>query len=351
MPGNTHGTVFRLTTFGESHGTAIGGVVDGCPPRLPIDEEAIARDMQRRRPGTSKHITQRQESDRVQLLSGVFQGKSTGTPIAILIPNEDAKSKDYANLENVFRPGHADFTYQQKYGIRDHRGGGRSSARETAARVAAGAIARILLATHGIVVRGYLAQLEDIVIPFKSWEDTAANPFFAADNSASEQLAERITALRRAGDSCGAVVQVEAAGVPAGLGEPVFDRLDADIAKAMMSINAVKGVELGSGFAAAAMRGSAHNDALTPQGFVSNHAGGVLGGISSGQVIRVRLAVKPTSSLPQPQDTITRSGEATQVSTSGRHDPCVGIRAVPVAEAMLCLTLADHLLRQRANAV
>lgn len=350
MPGNSFGEQFRVTTFGESHGRAIGCIVDGCPPQIPLDIAAIQKDLDRRRPGSSPHVTQRRESDQVEILSGLLDGLSTGTPIALLIFNQDAKSKDYEQLREVFRPGHADFTYYKKYGIRDHRGGGRSSARETAARVAAGAIARLMLhQLAGIRVRGYLAQMDDIVIPFTSWDEVEQNPFFAADCGSEATLAARISELRRAGDSCGAIVQVVAEQVPAGLGEPVFDRLDADIAKAMMSINAVKGVEIGAGFAAAAMRGSTHNDALSSEGFAGNHAGGILGGISSGQDIIARLAVKPTSSIRLPQQTINTAGEATTVSTTGRHDPCVGIRAVPIAEAMLCLTLADHLLRQRAQ--
>ncbi len=350
MPGNSYGEQFRVSTFGESHGRAIGCIIDGCPPKLPIDLAAIQTELNRRRPGSSPHVTQRREPDSVEILSGVFEGQTTGTPIAMVIFNQDAKSKDYDNLRDTFRPGHADFTYQQKYGIRDYRGGGRSSARETAARVAAGAVARALLQQQaGVCVRACLVQMDDITIPFKEWQEVNQNAFFAADSTYEAQLSERITELRRAGDSCGAVVQAVASGVPAGLGEPVFDRLDADIAKAMMSINAVKGVEIGAGFAAAAMRGSAHNDAMEGDQFLSNHAGGVLGGISSGQDIIVRLAIKPTSSIRQPQATRNTAGDATTVSTTGRHDPCVGIRAVPIAEAMLCLTLADHLLRQRAQ--
>lgn len=350
MAGNSYGELFRVSTFGESHGTAIGCVIDGCPPRLPIDTAAIQHELNRRRPGSSPHVTQRREPDEVEILSGVFNGQSTGTPIALLIYNRDAKSKDYAKLADVYRPGHADYTYQKKYGIRDHRGGGRSSARETACRVAAGAIARAVLAQAAdIRVRAYLAQLDDISLPFVSWDIVNNNPFFAATSDCDEQLEKRIKQLRREGDSCGAIIQVVAEHVPPGLGEPVFDRLDADIAKAMMSINAVKGVEIGAGFAAAAMRGSRHNDTLGSSGFHSNNAGGILGGISSGQDITVRLAIKPTSSITTPQPTMTTDGSETTVSTTGRHDPCVGIRAVPIAEAMLCLTLADHLLRQRGQ--
>ena len=350
MAGNSYGELFRVSTFGESHGPAIGCIIDGCPPRLPIDLDAIQREVDRRRPGGSAHVTQRRETDQVEILSGVFNGQSTGTPIAMLIRNQDAKSKDYAKIADVYRPGHADYTYQQKYGIRDYRGGGRSSARETACRVAAGAIARIVLQqAANMRVRAYLAQLDDIPLPFVSWEAVAQNPFYAATPDCAEQLAQRISELRRQGDSCGAIVKVVAEQVPVGLGEPVFDRLDADIAKAMMSINAVKGVEIGAGFAAATMRGSQHNDALDSGGFRSNHAGGILGGISSGQDITVRLAIKPTSSITTPQPTITTDDSETTISTTGRHDPCVGIRAVPIAEAMLCLTLADHLLRQRGQ--
>ena len=350
MPGNSFGDLFRVTTFGESHGVAIGCIIDGCPPRLPLGEGLIQRDLNRRRPGSSKHVTQRRESDRVKIVSGVFEGRTTGTPIMLHIANEDAKSKDYDNLRAVYRPGHADFTYDKKYGIRDHRGGGRSSARETAARVAAGAVARQLLHEKaGICVRGCLRQMDDIDIPLEYWGEVDDNPFFAATASATQRLAARIEQLRRDGDSCGAVVQVVADGVPAGLGEPVFDRLDADIAKAMMSINAVKGVEIGDGFAAAARRGSDNNDEIGGGGFLSNHAGGILGGISNGEQIVVRLAVKPTSSIRRPQQTVDGDGREKTVSTTGRHDPCVGIRAVPIAEAMLALVLADHWLRQRGQ--
>ena len=349
MSGNTFGQLFCVTTFGESHGVGIGCVVDGCPPLLPIDEAFIQRDLDRRRPGSSQQVTQRRESDTVEILSGVYEGKTTGTPIAMLIRNEDAKSKDYRAIADLYRPGHADWTYEKKYGIRDPRGGGRSSARETAARVAAGAVARRLLETVGTTVRGFLRQMDDISVPFKSWEDVNGNPFFAADAEMEAALAARIGELRRAGDSCGALIQVEAGGVPVGLGEPVFDRLDADIARAMMSINAVKGVEIGEGFAAATLRGSQHNDTMTAEGFDSNHAGGILGGIANGEDIVVRLAVKPTSSIRLPQSTQNTAGETAEVATTGRHDPCVGIRAVPIAEAMLALVLADHLLRHRAQ--
>lgn len=351
MAGNSFGDAFRISTFGESHGAAIGVIVDGCPPGLPLVIDDIRRDLSRRRPGQSRHVTQRQETDEAEILSGIFNNKTTGAPIALLIRNIDARPKDYSNIRQLFRPGHADMTYFHKYGIRDYRGGGRSSARETAARVAAGAIARVLLSKVGIKVRACLEQMDDIKVPFGSWLATNKNPFFAANNNAKvqAQLSEKITQLRRDGDSCGAIVRVNAAGIPAGWGEPVFDRLDADIAKGLMSINAVKGVEIGAGFGAATMRGSAHNDEITPDGFLTNHSGGVLGGISSGQDINARIAIKPTSSIRIAKRTITKSGKATKVQTTGRHDPCVGIRAVPIAEAMLLLVLADHAMRHRAQ--
>ncbi|MGI9307278.1 MAG: chorismate synthase [Gammaproteobacteria bacterium] len=349
MSGNTFGKLFCVSAFGESHGAALGCMVDGCPPGIALKSADIQRDLDRRRPGTSPQVTQRREADRAEILSGIFEGKTTGAPIGILIRNTDAKSRDYAKLREVFRPGHADYTYFQKYGLRDHRGGGRSSARETAMRVAAGAVARRVLDGWGVAVRGRLAQMGDIAVPLKSWKMTEENPFFAADNAAAKSLSAKITQLRRAGDSCGALVEVVAVHVPPGWGEPVFDRLDADIAKAMMSINAVKGVEIGDGFAAVQQQGSAHGDEITRAGFATNHAGGVLGGISSGQDIIVRLAVKPASSIRIPRRTITQDGAETTVSTAGRHDPCVGIRAVPVAEAMLALTLADHALRHRGQ--
>ena len=349
MSGNTFGKLFCFSTFGESHGAALGCVIDGCPPGIEIKPADIQRDLDRRRPGTSAQVTQRREADRAEILSGIFEGRTTGAPIGILIRNADAKSRDYAKLRDCFRPGHADFSYWQKYGIRDHRGGGRSSARETAARVAAGAVARRVLAAWGVVVCGRLANMGGMEIPLKAWKMTEENPFFAADNAAEKKLAEKIKQLRREGDSCGAVVEVAARHVPAGWGEPVFDRLDADIAKAMMGINAVKGVEIGAGFAAAAQKGSEHGDEITAKGFATNHAGGILGGISSGQDVLVRLAVKPAASIRLPRRTINTRGEETTVSTTGRHDPCVGIRAVPVAEAMLALTLADHALRHRAQ--
>ncbi|MDR1424673.1 MAG: chorismate synthase [Azoarcus sp.] len=350
MSGNIFGTLFRVTTFGESHGPAIGCVVDGCPPGLALSEADIQTDLDRRRPGSSRHVTQRREPDAVEILSGVFEGCTTGAPIALLIRNQDQRSADYAAIAGTFRPGHADYSWWQKYGIRDYRGGGRASARETAARVAAGAIARKWLAeAFGVTVRGYLAQLGEVVIPFSAWDEVAGNPFFAPNAAIVSRLETYLDALRRAGDSVGARVNVVVGGAPPGWGEPVFERLDADIAHAMMGINAVKGVEIGAGFAAVTQRGSEHGDELTPTGFLSNNAGGVLGGVSSGQEIVVSLAVKPTSSIRLPRRSIDKRGEATLVATEGRHDPCVGIRAVPVAEAMLALVLIDHALRHRAQ--
>ncbi|GHT82743.1 chorismate synthase [Betaproteobacteria bacterium] len=350
MSGNTLGTLFRVTSFGESHGPAIGCVVDGCPPGLALGAADIQADLDRRKPGTSRHVTQRREPDEVEILSGVFEGLTTGTPIALLIRNQDQRSRDYGNIADTFRPGHADYPYWQKYGIRDHRGGGRASARETATRVAAGAIARKWLAArHGIVVRGYMAQLGARVIGFESWDEVGRNPFFAPNAAVVAELEAYMDELRHAGDSIGARINVVASGVPTGWGEPVFDRLDADIAHAMMGINAVKGVEIGAGFASIAQRGSTHGDELTPAGFLSNNAGGVLGGVSTGQDILVSLAIKPTSSIRIARQSIDRSGAPTTVSTEGRHDPCVGIRATPVAEAMLALVLVDHALRQRAQ--
>jgi len=350
MPGSSFGEMFRVTTFGESHGAALGCVVDGCPPGMILSEADLQVDLDRRKPGTSKYATQRQEGDRVKILSGVFEGKTTGTSIGLLIENEDQKSKDYSAIKDLFRPAHADFTYQKKYGLRDYRGGGRSSARETAMRVAAGAIAKKYLAeTLGIKIRGYLAQMGSIRIQSFDWQEVEANPFFCPDATCVEAMAALIDELRRAGDSVGARINVVAEGMPAGLGEPVFARLDADIAAAMMSINAVKGVEVGDGFAVIEQRGSEHRDELFPEGFGSNHAGGVLGGISSGQDVLVSLALKPTSSITQPAKTITTAGEPTEVVTKGRHDPCVGVRATPIAEAMLALVLMDHALRQRGQ--
>lgn len=350
MSGNIFGTLFSVTSFGESHGPAIGCVVDGCPPGMEISAEYIQHELDRRKPGTSRHVTQRRESDTVEILSGVYEGKTTGTPIALLIRNEDQRSKDYSNISESFRPGHADYTYWQKYGIRDPRGGGRSSARETAVRVAAGAIARKwLYERYGVVIRGFMAQLGEVVVPFKSWEGVNENPFFVADDSYVEQLESYMDALRKSGDSIGAKLTVVAENVPVGWGEPVYDRLDAEIAYAMMGINAAKGVEIGAGFGCVTQRGSEHGDELTPQGFLSNHAGGVLGGISTGQDIVAHVAIKPTSSIRIPRRSIDKQGEPAIVETHGRHDPCVGIRATPIAEAMLALVLIDHALRHRAQ--
>jgi chorismate synthase len=350
MAGNTLGRLFCVTTFGESHGPAIGCVIDGCPPGLALSEQDIQMDLDRRRPGTSRHVTQRQEADRVEVLSGVFEGRTTGTPIALLIRNEDARSKDYGNIAQTFRPGHADYTYFQKYGLRDHRGGGRSSARLTAPVVAAGAVARKWLAeNHGVRVRGYLSQLGDIVVPFARWTDVAQNPFGVADLAAVAGLEAYMDQLRRDGDSCGARVEVIGSNIPVGLGAPLFDKLDADIAHAMMGINAVKGVEIGAGFASVTQKGSSHGDELTPQGFVGNNAGGVLGGISTGQDLTVSIAIKPTSSIRLARRSIDLSGQPTDVQTLGRHDPCVGIRATPIAEAMLLLVVMDHCLLHRAQ--
>lgn len=350
MSGNTLGTLFTVTSFGESHGAAIGCVVDGCPPGLSLCEADIQHDLDRRKPGTSRHVTQRRESDTVEILSGIFEGKTTGTPIALLIRNEDQRSKDYGNIAETFRPGHADYTYTQKYGFRDHRGGGRSSARETAVRVAAGAIAKKWLhERYGVVIRGYMAQLGEITVPFKSWDGVNDNPFFVADSGYVEQLESYMDALRKSGDSIGAKLTVVAENVPVGWGEPVYDRLDAEIAYALMGINAAKGVEIGAGFACVTQRGSEHGDEMTPQGFLSNHAGGILGGISTGQDIVAHVAIKPTSSIRIPRHSIDKSGNAIMVETHGRHDPCVGIRATPIAEAMLALVLMDHALRHRAQ--
>ena len=350
MSGNSIGKLFCVASFGESHGPAIGCVVDGCPPGLDLCAADIQFELDRRKPGTSRHVTQRRESDTVEILSGVFEGKTTGTPIGLLIRNEDQRSKDYGNIAETFRPGHADYTYLQKYGIRDHRGGGRSSARETAVRVAAGAIAKKWLhERYGVTVRGYMSQLGPIAVPFKSWDAVSQNAFFVADESFVPQLEAYMDELRQAGDSVGAKITVVAEGCPVGWGEPVYDRLDADIAHAMMGINAVKGVEIGAGFACIAQKGSEHGDELTPQGFLSNHAGGILGGISSGQDIVVNIAIKPTSSIRIARNSIDKAGNPISVSTEGRHDRCVGIRATPIAEAMLALTLIDHALRHRAQ--
>ncbi|MDX9943942.1 MAG: chorismate synthase [Azonexus sp.] len=350
MSGNTFGTLFCVTSFGESHGPAIGCVVDGCPPGLSLSEADIQAELDRRKPGTSRHVTQRREPDTVEILSGVFDGKTTGTPIALLIRNQDQRSKDYGNIATTFRPGHADYTYTQKYGFRDYRGGGRSSARETAVRVAAGAIARKwLLEQHGIAIRGWMSALGPIEIPFVSAADIDGNAFFAPNAGLVPELERYMDDLRKSLDSVGAKITVTATGVPPGWGEPVFDRLDAEIAYAMMSINAVKGVEIGAGFASVAQRGSEHGDEMSPQGFLSNHAGGILGGISTGQDITVNMAIKPTSSIAQPRRSIDVQGNAVEVATQGRHDPCVGIRATPIAEAMLALVLMDHALRHRAQ--
>jgi chorismate synthase len=350
MSGNTLGTLFCVTSFGESHGPAMGCVVDGCPPGLALTALDIQHDLDRRRPGTSRHVTQRRESDTVEILSGVFEGRTTGSPIALLIRNEDQRSKDYAAIADTFRPGHADYAYWQKYGIRDYRGGGRASARETAVRVAAGAIARKWLAErHGVRIRGHLVQLGPTVIPFEDWSHVDANPFFVANAGIVPELEAFMDALRKSGDSCGAKITVVATGAPVGWGEPVYGRLDADLASAMMGINAVKGVEIGSGFASVAQRGSEHSDEMTPNGFLSNNAGGILGGISTGQEIVVTLAVKPTSSIRLDRRSIDKAGRPVIVNTHGRHDPCVGIRAKPIAEAMLALVLTDHALRHRAQ--
>jgi chorismate synthase len=352
MSGNTFGTLFTVTTFGESHGPAIGCVIDGCPPGLVLSEADIQPELDRRKPGTSRHVTQRKESDTVEILSGIYEGKTTGTPIALLIRNEDQRSKDYSNIIDTFRPGHADYTYWRKYGIRDPRGGGRSSARLTAPAVGAGAIAKKwLFEKYGTTIRGYLSQLGEIAIPFEDWQHVQANPFFAATSNVEliEKLENYMDDLRKQGDSIGARVNVVAQSVPVGLGEPIYDKLDAEIAYAMMGINAVKGVEIGAGFSSIVQKGSQHGDELTPQGFTSNNAGGMLGGISSGQDITVSMAVKPTSSIRTPRNSINQQGEASVVQTFGRHDPCVGIRATPIAEAMLALVLMDHALRNRAQ--
>ena len=350
MSGNSFGRAFTVTTFGESHGVALGCIVDGCPPGLPLDEDDIQIDLERRRPGKSRHTTQRREPDRVRILSGTFEGQTTGTPIGLLIENTDQRSRDYGNIKDKFRPGHADYTYQQKYGIRDYRGGGRSSARETTMRVAAGAIARKFLATRlGVEVRGYLSQLGSIVLDRVDLGEVDNNPFFCADPERLETLSQFMDELRAAGDSIGAKISILASGVPPGLGEPVFDKLEADLAHGLMSINAVKGVEIGAGFAAVAQRGSEHRDELTPDGFAKNDAGGTLGGISSGQDILASIALKPTSSISVPGRTIDKSGQAAEIVTQGRHDPCVGLRATPIAEAMVCLVIVDHYLRNRAQ--
>jgi chorismate synthase len=350
MSGSTLGELFRVTNFGESHGPAIGCVIDGCPPGLELSEADIQHDLDRRRPGTSRHVTQRNEPDAVEILSGVYEGQTTGTPICLLIRNTDQRSKDYGNLLDTFRPGHADYAYWRKYGVRDPRGGGRSSARLTAPTVAAGAVAKKWLQQkYGTRFIGWMSALGATDIPFESFEHIPNNPFFAPNASIIAQLEEQMDQLRRDGDSIGARISVIAQGVPAGLGEPLFDRLDADIAHAMMGLNAVKGVEIGDGFASVAQRGSEHGDELTPQGFRSNHAGGVLGGVSTGQDLVVSIAIKPTSSIRTPRASIDRAGNPATVQTFGRHDPCVGIRATPIAEALLALVVMDHVLRHRAQ--
>jgi len=350
MSGNTFGTLFCVTSFGESHGPAIGCVVDGCPPGLALAAQDVQRELDRRKPGTSRHVTQRRETDAVEILSGVFEGRTTGTPIALLIRNEDSRSKDYAAIAETFRPGHADYAYWQKYGIRDYRGGGRSSARETAVRVAAGAIAKKwLFEHHGVTIRGHLTQLGPKVVPFEDWAHVDANPFFVANATLVQELEAFMDALRKSGDSCGARIAVVAAGVPVGWGEPVYGRLDADLAQALMGINAVKGVEIGAGFACVMQRGTEHSDEMAPEGFLSNNAGGILGGISTGQDILATIAVKPTSSIRLDRRSIDKAGNAVIVNTHGRHDPCVGLRATPIAEAMVALVLMDHALRHRAQ--
>ncbi|WFP51249.1 chorismate synthase [Methylomonas sp. EFPC3] len=350
MSGNTIGKLFTVTTFGESHGPALGAIVDGCPPGLELCEADLQIDLDRRKPGTSRHTTQRREADEVKILSGVFEGKTTGTPIGLLIENTDQRSKDYGKIAESFRPGHADYTYHHKYGIRDYRGGGRSSARETAMRVAAGAIAKkYLFQQHGIQVRGYLSQLGPIKIESFDWNEVGNNPFFSPDAGKVPEMEKYMDALRKEGESIGAKIEVVASQVPPGLGEPIFDRLDAELAYALMSINAVKGVEIGDGFDCIATKGTQFRDEITPEGFLSNHAGGILGGISTGQDIVARIALKPTSSLRLPGRSINTQGEPIEVITEGRHDPCVGIRATPIAEAMVALVLMDHLLRHRAQ--
>ncbi len=349
MAGNTIGKLFTVTTFGESHGPALGCIVDGCPPGVEISVADLQADLDRRKPGTSRFTTQRREPDEVKILSGVFEGKTTGTPIGLIIENTDQRSRDYSNIADTYRPAHADYTYNQKYGFRDYRGGGRSSARETAMRVAAGAIAKKYLASLGIQVRGYLEQMGDIHIESFDWNEVHNNPFFCPDVSKVKEMEQLITDLRSQGDSVGARITVEATGVMPGLGEPIFDRLDAELAHSLMSINAVKGVEIGAGFESVRQKGSEHRDEMTPEGFLSNNAGGILGGISSGQTIRASIALKPTSSLTVPGKSINVAGEAHEVITKGRHDPCVGVRATPIAEAMVAITLLDHLLRHRGQ--
>lgn len=350
MSGNSFGKLFTISSFGESHGAAIGCIIDGCPPGLSLTENDLQADLERRRPGKTRHTTQRREPDNVKILSGVFEGKTTGTAIGLLIENVDQRSKDYSEISNTFRPGHADYTYEQKFGVRDYRGGGRSSARETAMRVAAGAIAKKYLQDrYGIEIRGYMAQLGPVCYEQFDWQQVEQNPFFFPDVNKIQQLEDYMDALRKEGNSIGARINVVATGVPVGLGEPVFDRLDADIAHAMMCINAVKGVEIGAGFNCVTQKGTEHRDEMSAQGFLSNSAGGILGGISSGQDITVSIALKPTSSIRLPGKSINRLGEDVEVITKGRHDPCVGIRATPIAEAMLAMVLMDHMLRHRAQ--
>jgi chorismate synthase len=350
MSGNSIGKLFTITTAGESHGEALVGIVDGCPPGMALNEADLQGDLDLRKPGTSRHTTQRREADLVKILSGTFEGKTTGMPIALIIQNTDHRSKDYGNIANSFRPGHADYTYQQKYGIRDYRGGGRSSARETAMRVACGGIAKkYLKQAFGIEIKGYLAQLGSIKIEALDWNEVHNNPFFCPDVNKVLELENYMDALRKSGDSIGARINIVATNMPVGLGEPIFDRLEADVAHSMMSINAVKGVEIGAGFNVVTQKGTEHRDTITAQGFKSNNAGGTLGGISSGQDLLVSIALKPTSSLRLPIDSIDKDGKPTEVITKGRHDPCVGIRATPIAEAMLAITLMDHVMRHRAQ--
>lgn len=351
MSGNSFGKLFTVTTFGESHGPALGCIIDGCPPGIELTEADLQHDLDRRKPGTSRHTTQRREPDQVKILSGVFEGKTTGTSIGLLIENTDQRSKDYSNIADTFRPAHADYVYTQKYGFRDYRGGGRSSARETAMRVAAGAVAKKYLASKGIDVRGYISQLGPIRIDAQrfDWDQVDQNPFFCPDAQAADEMADYMDALRKEGNSIGARVTVRASGVPVGLGEPIFDRLDADLAHALMSINAVKGVEIGDGFDVIEQKGTEHRDEMTPAGFESNHAGGILGGISTGQDVVASIALKPTSSLRLPGRSINAAGEPIEVVTKGRHDPCVGVRATPIAEAMMAIVLMDHLLRHRGQ--
>ena len=350
MSGNSFGKLFTLTTAGESHGDALIGIVDGCPPGMELSEADLQGDLDLRKPGSSRHTTQRREPDAIKIVSGTFEGVTSGTPIALVIENTDQRPRDYTNIANSFRPGHADFTYQQKYGIRDYRGGGRSSARETAIRVAAGGIAKkYLKSRYGIEINGYVAQLGPITFENFDWNEVHNNPFFCPDASKVSELEDYMDKLRKSGDSIGARINIVASNMITGLGEPIFDRLDADIAHAMLSINAVKGVEIGAGFAVVDQKGSDHRDPITPEGFVSNNSGGILGGISSGQDLLISIALKPTSSIRLATDSIDKKGNAMEISTTGRHDPCVGIRATPIAEAMLAITLMDHALRNRAQ--